>query len=172
MENASTGQMRSSNPPPGCGAGCARVRRSRFGVWPHGKAHSAQPVGFRMRLLVRCAGRMRFCVRQADVCAGEERHILRKSAFCNRCLTEKRTLRLRRYGKPQSATLRCDGDSLLDHCRHGQLQFNSRVSFRPSCAAVPQPTPPVFGSAYSTNPRLPKRVCSLFGSHLASTLCA
>ena len=40
MENASTGQMRSSNPPPACGAGCARVRRSRFGVWPHGKAHS------------------------------------------------------------------------------------------------------------------------------------
>ena len=53
MENASTGQMRSSNPPPGCGAGCARVRRSRFGVWPHGKAHSAQPVGFRMRFSVR-----------------------------------------------------------------------------------------------------------------------
>ena len=36
-------------------------------------------------------------------------------------LTERRTLRLRRYGKPQSATLRCDGDSLLDHCRHSQL---------------------------------------------------
>ena len=30
MENASTGQTRSSNPPPACGAGCARVRRSRF----------------------------------------------------------------------------------------------------------------------------------------------
>ena len=40
MENGPTGQMRSSNPPPACGAGCARVRRSRFGVWPHGKAHS------------------------------------------------------------------------------------------------------------------------------------
>ena len=32
MENGSTGQMRSSNPPPGCGAGCASVRKSRFGV--------------------------------------------------------------------------------------------------------------------------------------------
>ena len=53
MENASTGQMRSSNHPPACGAGCARVRKSRFGVWPHGKAHSAQPVGFRMRFSVR-----------------------------------------------------------------------------------------------------------------------
>ena len=40
MENASTGQMCSSNPPPSCGAGCAGARRSRFGVWPHGKAHS------------------------------------------------------------------------------------------------------------------------------------
>ena len=29
------------NPPPACGAGCAGVRGSRFGVWPHGKAHSA-----------------------------------------------------------------------------------------------------------------------------------
>ena len=40
MENGSTGQMRSSNPPPGCGAGCAGACRSRLGVWPHGKAHS------------------------------------------------------------------------------------------------------------------------------------
>ena len=64
---------------------------------------------------------MRFSVRQADVCAGEERRTLRKSAFCVRALTEKRTLRLKRYGKPQSATLQCDGDSLLDHRRHGQL---------------------------------------------------
>ena len=40
MENASTGQIRSSNPPPGCGVGCAGVRKSRLGVWSHGKAHS------------------------------------------------------------------------------------------------------------------------------------
>ena len=53
MENASTGQMRSSNPPPGCGAGCAGIRRSRLGVWSHGKVHSAQPVGSRMRFSVR-----------------------------------------------------------------------------------------------------------------------
>ena len=52
MENASTGQMRSSNHPPACGAGCARVRRSRFGVRPHEKAHSARPVGSRMRFSV------------------------------------------------------------------------------------------------------------------------
>ena len=39
-------------PPPACGAACVRVRRSRFGVWPHGKAHSARPAGFRMRFFV------------------------------------------------------------------------------------------------------------------------
>ena len=39
-------------PPPACGAGCARVCGSRFGVWPHGKAHSARPVGSRMRFSV------------------------------------------------------------------------------------------------------------------------
>ena len=48
---------------------------------------------------------MCFSVRQADVCAGEEKRTLRKEAFCVRALTEKYILRLRRYGKPQSATL-------------------------------------------------------------------
>ena len=32
MENGPTGQMRSSNPPPGCGGGCARVRKPRPGA--------------------------------------------------------------------------------------------------------------------------------------------
>ena len=50
MENGSTGQTRSSNHPPACGAGCARARRSRFGVRPHGKAHSAY-VGVRLKTL-------------------------------------------------------------------------------------------------------------------------
>ena len=40
MENASTGQMCSSNPPPGCGGGCAGARRPRPGARPHGKAQS------------------------------------------------------------------------------------------------------------------------------------
>ena len=74
MENGSTGQMRSSNPPPACGAGCARVRRSRFGVWPHGKVHSARPVGFRMRLSVECAFPH----------LGKRRATSRKSALCSR----------------------------------------------------------------------------------------
>ena len=53
LENGPTGQMRSGNRPPACGAACARVRKSRSGVWPHGKAHSVQPAGSRLRLLVR-----------------------------------------------------------------------------------------------------------------------
>ena len=63
MENASTGQMRSSNRPPACGAGCARARRSRFGVWPHGKAHSAQLVGSECAFPSRRDRRMRLSVR-------------------------------------------------------------------------------------------------------------
>ena len=42
MENASTGQTRSSNPPPACGGGCARARKPRPGVWLHGGAQSGQ----------------------------------------------------------------------------------------------------------------------------------
>ena len=54
MENASTGQMRSSNPPPGCGAGCAGARRSRLGVGPHGKAHSGGVTLTERRILAAC----------------------------------------------------------------------------------------------------------------------
>ena len=46
------GKCARATPPPGCGVGCSRVRRSRLGVWSHGKVHSAQPVGFRMRFSV------------------------------------------------------------------------------------------------------------------------
>ena len=33
---------------------------------------------------------MRFCVRRVYVCAGEEKRILRKGAFCGRDVTKKR----------------------------------------------------------------------------------
>ena len=42
MENGPTGQMRSSNPPPGCGGGCAGARL-------HGKAQSGQRASLRAR---------------------------------------------------------------------------------------------------------------------------
>ena len=82
MENGSTGQMRSSNPPPGCGAACASVRRSRFGVWPHGKAHSARPAGFRMRLSVECAfphlGKRGAASRKSALCSRRNRNSVHK----------------------------------------------------------------------------------------------
>ncbi len=92
MENASTGQMRSSNPPPACGAGCAGTRRSRFGVWPHGKAQCAWLPAHRVRFLVRRADRMRLSVGRRRVCPGEEKRTLRKTALCASDLTERRTL--------------------------------------------------------------------------------
>ena len=46
---------------------------------------------------------MRLCVRWLHVCAGEEKHILRKSAFCARALTEKRILDAGSHGKAHSA---------------------------------------------------------------------
>ena len=92
MENASTGQMRSSNHPPACGAGCARVRKSRFGVWPYGKAHSARPAGFRMRLSVECAfphlGKRRATSRKSALYSRRNRnsvHKCLKTAPKSRC---------------------------------------------------------------------------------------
>ena len=65
MESGPTGQMRSGNPPPGCGGGCAGdpqasvwgpaklrgvyagARKPRPGTWPHGKAQSGQRASLR-----------------------------------------------------------------------------------------------------------------------------
>ena len=49
MESGPTGQMRSSNPPPGCGGGCAGARRPRPGAWPHGKTQSGQRASLKAR---------------------------------------------------------------------------------------------------------------------------
>ena len=105
MENASTGQMRSSNPPPACGAGCARVRRSRFGVWPHGKAHSAQPVGSKCAFPSQRDRRMRLSVECVFPHLGKRGVTSRKSAFCNRDATEKRIL-VRRLTEKRILTVR------------------------------------------------------------------
>ena len=48
---------------------------------------------------------MRFSVRWLDVCAGEEKRILRKSAFWPRDVTEKRILGTGPHGKAHSASL-------------------------------------------------------------------
>ena len=49
---------------------------------------------------------MRLSVRRVDVCAGEERRTLRKSAFCVRHATEKRILAAGPHGKAHSAILK------------------------------------------------------------------
>ena len=99
MENVSTGQMRSSNPPPGCGVGCAGVRKSRLGVWSHGKAHSealwpshltknrtlAQPAHGKPHSAAVPRSRR-------DQKAHSATRASRKSAFCNQSLTKTRTL--------------------------------------------------------------------------------
>ena len=46
---------------------------------------------------------MRLCVRWLNVCAGEEKRTLRKSAFWARALTEKCTLGAGPHGKAHSA---------------------------------------------------------------------
>ena len=45
---------------------------------------------------------MRFSVRQVDVCAGEEKRTLRKSAFWRQAITEKRILCAACHGKAHS----------------------------------------------------------------------
>ena len=104
MERGSTGQTRSGNPPPACGAACARVRRSRFGVWPHGKARSAQPVGSECAFPSRRDRRMRLSVRVPAQNALFRRVRLSSPGQMSGRLTEKRTLPPAPHGKMHSAT--------------------------------------------------------------------
>ena len=104
MGNGPTGQTRSSNPPPACGAACARVRRSRFGVWPHGKAHSAQPVGSECAFPSRRDRRMRLSVRVPAQNALFRRVRLSSPGQTWRRLMEKRILLPASHGKAHSAT--------------------------------------------------------------------
>ena len=105
MENASTGQTRSSNHPPACGAGCARVRKSRFGVWPYGKAHSAQPVGFRMRFSVTTRPQNALFREGAAQNALFRKVRLSSPGQTSKSLTEKRTLQPRCHQKAHSVPI-------------------------------------------------------------------
>ena len=109
MERGSTGQTRSGNPPPACGAACARVRRSRFGVWPHGKARSAQPVGSECVFPSRRDRRMRLSVRVPAQNALFRRVRLSSPGQTWRHLTEKRILSPASHGKARSAVPRSRG---------------------------------------------------------------
>ena len=114
MENASTGQTRSSNPPPACGAACARVRRSRFGFDLTEKRtlpnRWVQNALFRHDVTAECAfpsrrnRRMRLSVRVPAQNALFRRVRLFSPGQTWRRLTEKRTLPPAPHGKAHSAT--------------------------------------------------------------------
>ena len=71
---------------------------------PHGKAHSARQQSPRVRLFVRVRPRVRFSVECAFPHLGKRGATSRKSAFCNRHLTEKRILHVGPHGKAHSPT--------------------------------------------------------------------
>ncbi len=116
MENASTGQTRSSNPPPACGAACARVRRSRFGFDLTEKRtlpnRWVQNALFRHDVTAECAfpsrrnRRMRLSVRVPAQNALFRRVRLFSPGQTWRRLTEKRTLPPAPHGKAHSAGAR------------------------------------------------------------------
>ena len=133
MENGSTGQTRSSNPPPACGAGCARVRRSRFGVRPHGKAHSARPVG----------SRMRFSVTTRPQNAPFRRMRLSSPGQTWRHLTEKHTLPPAPHGKAHSGLIDSRKSAFCDpqvaqtaHFRHVAAPGRCGATPPPGCGAL------------------------------------
>ena len=114
MGNGPTGQTRSGNPPPGCGAACAKARRSRFGVWPHGKAHSARPVGSECAFPSRRDRRMRLSVRVPAQNALFRRVRLSSPGQTWRHLTEKRILVQTPHGKVHSGLIDSRKGALCD----------------------------------------------------------
>ena len=118
---------------------------------PHGKAHSACELHgkahpttcrfARVRLSVRRRDRVRLSVRRRHVCAGEEKRTLRKSAFWDHTLTEKRTLHLQPHGKAHSArwisrksafcTLDLTEKRILHVGSHGKAHFGSLAQSPP-----------------------------------------
>ena len=166
MENASTGQMRSSNHPPACGAGCARVRRSRFGVWPQGKAHSARPVGSKCAFPSQRDRKMRLSVECAFPYLGKRGAASRKSAFSNRHLTEKRILQPAPHGKAHSArwasrksafsNRRLTEKRILQPAPHGKAQ--SATAPRPQRDGKAHSAHNASRKAHSAIPRRPSYV--------------
>ena len=168
MENGSTGQMRSSNPPPACGAACARVRKSRFEfdltekrTLPTGGVQNAL---FRDPNLPECAfpsrrdRRMRFSVRVPAQNAPFRRVRFSSPGQTLGHLTEKRTLPPAPHGKAHSAACpgppphssrpatswirrlcRCAGSIPLRLCcLWGRSQVWNQASFS-TCGCAPAP---------------------------------
>ena len=81
---------------------------------------------------------MRFSVRWRHVCAGKERCILRKSAFCTLGLTERRILRSRRDGKAHSVLIDSRKGALCDFQIAQTAPFR-HVAAPGRCGATPPP---------------------------------
>ena len=159
MENGSTGQMRSSNPPPACGAACARVRKSRFEfdltekrTLPTGGVQNAL---FRDPNLPECAfpsrrdRRMRFSVRVPAQNAPFRRVRFFSPGQTSSHLTEKRT---------------------LVPAPHGKAHSGPSASRTGAFCGPPRPAPHPSGPATSRIRRLcrcagsiPLRLCCLWG---------
>ena len=111
---------------------------------PHGKAHSAcEPIGkahpttcrfARVRLSVRRRDRVRLSVRRRHVCAGEEKRTLRKSAFCDHTLTEKRILYVGSHEKAHFG-------SLAQSSPHGKAHSATTPSRKTAFCALRTPAP-------------------------------
>ena len=104
MENGSTGQMRSSNPPPACGAACARVRRSRFELDLTERRTLPDLRTPECAFPSRRNRRVRLSVRVLAQNALFRRMRLSSPGQTWRRLTEKRTLQPTPHGKAHSAT--------------------------------------------------------------------
>ena len=146
MENGSTGQMRSSNPPPACGAACARVRKSRFEfdltekrTLPTGGVQNAL---FRDPNLPECAfpsrrdRRMRFSVRVPAHNAPFRRVRFFSPGQTSSHLTEKRILAPAPHGKAHSAARPVPPPAPADPPHHGSgvCAIAQVVSFSDSVA--------------------------------------
>ena len=169
MENGSTGQMRSSNPPPACGAACARVRKSRFEfdltekrTLPTGGVQNAL---FRDPNLPECAfpsrrdRRMRFSVRVPAQNAPFRRVRFFSPGQTSSHLTEKRTLP-QRLTEKRTLPQRLTEKRTLVPAPHAQAHSAARSG----------PPPRLSGPATSRIRRLcrcagsiPLRLCCLWG---------
>ena len=91
-------------------------------VGPHGKAHSARQQSPRVRLFVRVRPRVRFSVECAFPHLRKRGAASRKSAFSNRRLTEKRSLRTTPHEKH---TLRSPDGQATSFCETTQPECTS-----------------------------------------------
>ena len=105
---------------------------------------------------------MRFSVRWRHVCAGKERCILRKSAFCTLGLTERRILRSRRDGKAHSVLIDSRKGALCDF-QVAQNALFRYVAAPGRCGATPRQAAGHYGECLNWANALEQPPASLRG---------